>query len=546
MTPNENLPDEQQGPSLEIEEDNVPMGAEPQAPATAKEPEAAAPDPVDVLTQQLSGDTEESDEEEEGEPSLVRRGVNPNAVMTHATSVPHKRPLPPNELHLPLPSADIAEQNQLADRYPNGADIASGVAGEQWLQTVVEAQTMFNRGNALLGSLVRDGSLWKQQIQVGAETLSARRPSFGESAENGEKLTGVQAMLKLQATLGLGAVVRIPLYHTGIWVVLKAPSEAALLELDRRIANEKILLGRVTNGLIFSNNSVYQNSYLMNFVLAHVYEASYKYTEINELKSIIKLTDLPTLLWGLICTIYPNGYPFKQPCITDPTKCQHVVEELLNIQKLSWTDDSALSEKQRRHMLRKTAKFTLDEIKAYQDEHPFTKKGTLKLHERLTAELKVPTLEEYELSGFAWVDGIVKSQDQAFGGTIKGEERNQYIMEQAQVTALRQYAHWIEKLVLHDEKGDKVIDDRKTLEESLSMLSSSEEVFTAFFNGAGKYIDSSTISLIAVPKYNCPACGEPMPDEEKKHPHLIPLDVSNIFFTLQGHRISKALQRSHL
>ncbi len=545
MTPNEQTPDEQQqqSPSLEIEEDSVPMGAEPQAPAAPVPPEepAAVADPVDTLAQQLDGD---ADVEEE--PFVGRRGVNLHAEMTHVTSVPHKRPLGPNEMHLPLPSADVEEQNRLADRYPNGSDFGTGEEGERWLQTVVEAQTMFHRGNALLSSLTREDSLWKQQIQVGAETLSARRPSFGEGTESGEKLTGVQAMLKLQASLGLGAVVRVPLYHTGIWVVLKAPSEAALLELDRRIANEKILLGRVTNGLIFSNSSVYQNSYLMNFALAHIYEATYKYTDINELKSIIKLTDLPTLLWGLICTIYPNGYPFKQPCITDPTKCQHVVEELLNIQKLSWTDEASLSDKQRRHMLRKTAKFTLEEIQAYQSEHSFTKKGTLKLHERLTAELKVPTLEEYEQSGFAWVDGIVKSQDQAFGGTIKGEERNQYIMEQAQVTALRQYAHWIEKLVLHDPKGDKVIDDRKTLEDSLSMLTASEEVFTTFFNGAGAFIDNTTISLIAVPKYNCPNCGEPMPDEEKKHPHLIPLDVSNIFFTLQGHRISKVLQRSQL
>lgn len=502
------------------------------APETQSEPVQ------ETLTQTVVEDTHTQDNEAR-QPIKREFGINENIELTKPCKEPLKNTKPLTEDDaLSILSASVEELNALAEQYPN-VDFTASEDGARWLREIQLAQQYILRGKALAGSLERQESLWRQFVTSGAEQLTAGKPKFTDKNEGG-KLVGEQAMMRVQSLLGVGSVVRIPLWHTGIWVTFKAPTEAALLELDRRISAEKIVLGRQTNGLIYSNSSIYSVMYIIDFALAHIFETSVKYNEVEELKSKIVINDIPILIWGLLCSIYPNGYPFKQPCPRDPTECRHVTEELLNISKLCWTDDKLLSEWQRRQMIRKTAKFTEEELVKYREEHSFSSLSTVDLGNGIALELKVPTIEDYAQSGFAWVDGIVKKTDQAFSGTMKGEERNRYITEQGQMTALRQYAHWVNRIVL---EGNEVIDDRNTIEDLLGTLTSSEETFKTFFDSVQKFIDSSTISLIAIPKYDCPACGTPMSTEEERHPHLIVLDVAAIFFTLLAQRIIKVLIR---
>lgn len=512
------------------------------SPSTTADVEPA----VEATTESIADDSAPASEEsaESEERPRFQRTLNPNehAELQFSPRAPLKnRHLLSDDDFLSLMQVDIDELNAYADNYPN-LSVLDTEAGLAWMQRTQEAQQYLMRGNALLGSLIRDTALWRQTVTSGAEQLRAGRPKFGEAGE-GNKLVGEAALMKIQALTGLGAVIRVPLWHTGIWVCLKAPTEAALLELDRRIGAEKILLGRQSNGMLFAGTSVYFTSYLVNFALAHMYDATVKYVKPEDLKSIIKVTDIPSLLWGLLCTIYPNGYPFRQPCVVDPTVCTHTVEELLDVGKLSWTDERALSEWQRRQMVRKLSKFPPEELKRYEEEHSFNKHATVELHPGLSMELKVPTIAEYEEAGYAWVDSIVQQVDQAFGGTLKGEERNDFIMERGQMTALRQYAHWIQRLVLN---GTEIVDDPTTIGEVISSLTSDQTIFANFFNGVGNFINNSTISLIAIPKYDCPACGKPQPEEVVKHPHLIALDVAQVFFTLLDRRVRKVLERVRL
>lgn len=472
-----------------------------------------------------------------------REGVNPKANCTRETTSalkPKEQALLNAGEFVYIPTADAVELNLVAEFYPT-LDLSKSETGMNWIGAVLAGQKNLYTANAFHDSVEREDSLWSQVVPHKGEQLGIRRPQLGEPQEGG-LLTGEQAMMKMQAVLGLGAIVRIPLWHSGIWVSLKAPSESALLELDRRIANEKVLLGRISNGLVFSNTSVYMHSFLLNFALDHMYEATVKYNKPSDLKKLIDINDLPTLLWGLICTIYPNGYPYKRPCVTDPSKCTHIVEELLAINKLSWTDERSLTDWQRDHMVKRNAKVSLEDIKRYKEEHKYNKNGTLQLRDNLTVVLRVPTLDDYEKTGFAWVDGLVNMVDQAFGGTIQGEERDRFIMEQSAMTALRQYAHWIDRVVL---EGKHVINDRSSIDDVIGTLTSDDQLYTDFFNGMGAFINDTTISTIAVPKFDCPACKKPMSTEEKAHPHLIPLDVTSIFFTLVGHRISKVLSRAN-
>jgi hypothetical protein len=454
---------------------------------------------------------------------------------------------------LSLLDVDIEEFNALVDTYPN-QNFAASEHGQRWFSIIEQAQSYLLRSRALAGSLARENSLWQQVIAHGNEKLAAGKPKFGEKHEGG-LLTGEAAMMRMQGLLGLGTVVRIPLYHSGLWLSIKAPGDNAFLELEQKIANEKLTLGRQSNGLIFSNTSVYTTMYLLDFILDHVYEASFKYDEVGKLKSIIDITDIPTVLWGMLCATYPSGYQYQKSCVVDPTKCQHIVEELLNLGKLSWTDERRLSTKQRVHMARRGAKFTTQELAAYRAEHDFVEFSEVELSPHLIVQFRVPTIAEYQQSGYNWIESIVRQADKVFAGHLSGNDRDQYIIQQGQVTALRQYAHWVDKIIMVDPEeerdGDhpygpsaRTVVDRSTLEDLIAQMAGNDGVFKNFFEGVGRYIDNTTISLIALPKYRCPKCGGEMPDEERKHPHLIPLDMTSLFFTLIDQRISKVLSKS--
>lgn len=527
------------------------------------QPEEEFPDVVDAPAEPAAV-TEEAPqaEAEEAVAILVRRGVNKNAECNKGNP---SSPLSPKDMLRLRPGEALSilpvtnkELEALLTHY-EAIDPTKSAAGRNWATTVGAGREAIPRGDIGLEALLRDDSAWRQSVGVthgeGSMELSAGVPPIGEREGRGT-LTGDTAMRYLNQVLHRGQYVRVPLWHSGIWTTFRTPAEQELLELERRVANEKITLGRVTNGLAYSNVSIYLNSFLFNFALALVTDATLPSTDLNTLKANIKVTDLPLLLWAMLCTMYPKGYRHLRPCVNNPAACMHIVDELLDLSKLCWTDNSALTEGQRKHMLRRNSKFTDIELTNFLSAHRNNRYSTIKLDESEThltvVELRVPTLADWERSGTSWVDGIVAKTDAAFGSQLNGDARNQYILDQAATTSLRQYGHWIERIVITDKRNKKqeVIDDRETLEETIGHLSGSAHIHDAFFEGLKNYMNDATISQIAIPRYACPACGHDQGEvdtpETLMHPHLIPLDVATIFFTLLDQRVSLLLGQAQL
>lgn len=467
------------------------------------------------------------------------RQHNPNVTQSREVDQESTHDFEKPNHHISMVNGDVEDVNLLIAEHPN-INAETGKQGREWVDTVRRGQYFLVHGNALMPALDRTDSDWQQHVQVDTERLSAGRPRFAENT--GSLLTGERAILKARAVMSLGALVQIPLWHTGIWISFKAPPEEALLELERRLASEKVGLGRLTNGSIFSNTSIYTNSYLINFALQYVYESTHKDPSPDALKALIKITDIPTLIWGLLCAIYPNRYPYMRACLK--VGCAYVFKADLSIPKLSWTDNQSLTEWQRKLMSRRNTKVSDDELARYQREH--VRGGTrwfTVAEDRLDIELSTPTIKQYEDSGFSWIDSINRMMEEAFGVTLKGEERQRYITDQSRVTTLRQYGHWVSRIRL---AGDEVGDDQETLEELVALFSSDEDVSKVFFTEVGRFIDDATLSLIALPKHSCPVCKTGQAPEDNKHPYLIPIDAGKVFFTLLDQRISKALLRAQM
>lgn len=436
-----------------------------------------------------------------------------------------------NESTLPLPTDEAARLNELlidmSQKLDNKEKTVSA-SYERWAASIFAASKTLMQGN-IFSDTVTKGD-WQHGINgPNDKRINAGRPAIGNGDQ---KLTGKQAVMQVNHLMGLGSVIHVPLWHSGIWLYMKAPTEASLLSLERRIAHEKIDAGRKSYGLAFGNDSSYIKKYVVEFILEHVYDSN---VPINELSELILSTDYPLMLWGMLTTIYPKGYPISQPCTVNREECDHVTNNNVNISKLLWTDNSAITDYMSNFMSQRKTKRTKEQILEYQEKTGHTKLGNFKITDHVSINISVPDLNTYVTEGALWIESISKMIENSFAKDLKGSQRNEYITQHTRATNLRKYVHWIESIEVDplDEMSEvKVYDDGDTIRELCDSWSGNDTIRTAIFEAIGKAIDKSTFSLIAIPNYECPNCGNLQKDTHSVYNRLIPLDIEQIFFIL--------------
>jgi hypothetical protein len=449
-----------------------------------------------------------------------------------------------NDPYLSLPSYSAEQVQAALGKFPN--EKLQGNEKAEWLTTLKEGMELTTFAKALISTLQNENALFKQRVESNGKNL---RPSSARLNAKGGSISGERATIVVMNTLGLGSLVQIPLWHTGMWITFKAPSEGDFLELYRQINSDKINLGRSSYGLLYGNTTSYTVDRIIDFALDHVYNTTVIGLDNDKIKikSLISSHDIPTIILGLLCSLYPNGFQYKRACLNDPEKCNHVVKEKINLFKLLWTNTNDLSAWQVAHMsARQNSVKDLDSLKKYKEEllKAQTKTISIKVKEDIIFELQIPNIEDYVQAGHRWIGDIVSYVNSAIGMTADDKQRNEYITQRAQASSMCQYSHWVSKIELvvdatTDERA--VIDDRETIEKTLASLSSSDYVRETFVEEVGKYINETAITVVGIPTYDCPACG--LVQESKnafpKNVNIIPLDMAQTFFGLLVQMISR-------
>lgn len=382
----------------------------------------------------------------------------------------------------------------------------------------------------------KEDTFYTQGIEGNTGLLTGAEPRF--KAVSNQSLQGETAVLRVLSHLGLGTMFQIPLWHTGIWITVRAPSESQLLELHRQQIAEKIDLGRNTYGLIFSNTTAYTVDRLVNFVIQNMHSTTLK--DAGDLREIISSHDIPALIWGIATAIYPRGFQYSRACTVDPSKCNHVIQERLNLSKIQWTNKRSLTEGQIAHMgNRKIGSMTKDSVLNYQKElldcqnrEVTISEGT---DEAIKLTFKIPTISQYVAAGHRWISDIVTMVNKTFGMDSNEDERNEYIVSQGQATSIRQYRHWISSILI----DDNAIEGEEDIDAVLSQTSSDDNFRNGVMEKLKTYIATSSISQIGIPTYKCPACGK---DHESPLPQMtsiIPIDTIQVFFILLGQKIER-------
>jgi hypothetical protein len=455
---------------------------------------------------------------------------------------PTRRALDPkrsdNEVMLMLPS-DTEERVRAAMEAIPKLAVSATNATRDLIAAIESGFEISPEEDMFDGSVSREDAAWRQSVKGSIGPMAAARPKF--TAHEDRKLSGVQAVLRIQGLLGQGGIIQIPLWHSGFWITISTPSEGELLELERRISDEKILLGRVSNGRVFSNTSVFIANHIVDMLMGKIFDSSLKEQSPRKIRSLIRSHDIQHIAWGLACSIWPNGFKYARAILGETTDKHKVITEELNLSKLQWTDTSCLTERQIAHMSRRqSGAMTTESLEIYRNDFLKAQPSLFKLSDSISVLLSVPDVDTYLASGQRWINDIVATNDRLFGMDQDETTRNNYMIDQSRATSVRQYGHWVKGIVLDGHEADPYLmeDQPEVVEDMLNKMSANDSVRNAFFESVTTYMEDSTISVIAVPTVS--ASEE---DVYPRFPHLLPIDALTTFFSLLAQKTQRIRSR---
>lgn len=425
-------------------------------------------------------------------------------------------------------------------------DVESSEKSREWFNTVRDGLEHTTRSEIFVSGLDKPEAEFDNEIKYNNIDLGIKTPKF-----NSNNLSGEKALFRTLQDLGLGSIKTVPLFNSGFHVIIKPHTEIELLELNRRMAENKVLLGIQSKGLVYSNTAYYLIECIIDFIRSHIYNTSLQLDIGEDIMDYIVAQDIFDLIWGMLCVMFPSGFNYKRGCTSKPSECQYVATELLHLDECQFVNKNALNDWQKSFMSRIELKSkTKEEVKRYQDEITCMSMRSVDLisNDKVTvrALLRAPTVNEYIRSGNLWVNTISDKINDMLSINDDNEQRriekrNEFIIEAGRATTLRQYSHYV--LAIEEVRGDSVNThkDTESINKYLNVLSSDVKIRNTFFKYVVNYISDSTVSVIGIPVFDCPSCKNAQTQGTEIHgenlSEVIPLDMLTCFFSLLTQKI---------
>lgn len=420
----------------------------------------------------------------------------------------------------------------------------------EWLGAVVSGvDHLVYKGG--FDTLITDANAdWRQGISFNGGLAVDGRPrikndSDGEEPSQTRRLTGRAAMVRARSIMRIGDYLTISLPHTGIWVTLLISGDDELVDFRTRVFSEKAVLGRRTVGLVFSNTNVIIAKHEIDFLLNMVVDSSLGITDKTKLMDIILEPDLDMLAHGYLMGRYRSGYTMTQPCLSNPSTCNHVEVSKVMFPRMKIIDNAKLTPAQKKHMWQRTG-HKLGDVVAYQQtlltlaDNEYTLNSASGQHVKVI--FGIPNLKDKVEYGSAWIDGITDAVELAFDKQLNGDQRNDLITRKAAATNMRTYAHWV-RTIKYD---DGFVEGREDVFSTLLELNRDDAARESFYKAVNEFINRVTVAIVALPRDECPECKARPPMIMGSFPAFTPLNVGKTFFTLMTNTVQKSYDVSDI
>ncbi len=530
-------------------DDQLGQAATPTPTVEAVEPK---PEPSETETNEDAGEKSEAENEEMVAPNNVHVNMNVNLRLKpfkvierkgNAITIVPKRMSRIDEVAGAWDTGDGSKLNQ--------DDMLFVEAFREGVSAQLSASYIKDADGNIIGFYDRilndPNSKWQQGVETpNGEVIYGRRPNLKTSPER-RKITGAFARERNMRSLGLGLGNRKPLPHTGIHIEMAPRSTNDYLTLDAQLLQDKINSGRESLGLIFQNSQASQVKIVWEFIKRSIKSANVqnfsKDTDDVDLGDVIRCTDLPVLYWAQVCTMFPDGYPLDLPCSSGINICKHIERVLFDVDKGLWVNTAKLSTTQIERLNNSGHQMSDNDLENYQNNSisPLTRE--LKVNADTSIILEIPSINKYLESGLSWMAELTARTEELFRGDKSDSTLiANHINDSIERSVIREYSHWVREIVYY---GTDVVDKAEDIADCLADMSTySENMSMDVMGEIQKFIEDSTVAIIAIPNFACPICEKDHVNaEHSEHPDLIPLDMLRHFFMVKDLRVNIPMVR---
>lgn len=410
--------------------------------------------------------------------------------------------------------------------------------------------------NGRYDDIFKHGEEFAQALELNGRTLGIMHPA---NKLKGGKLKGIEAIRAISSAAGVGKETEVILPRSGIRLNLGVFREKEILNLQIELAERRLDIGRETRGALFSTDDVHLVVSIVDFILRHVTKATVRLPEdnyIEELRKLIKVSDLPALMVGALAGMYPSGYPFIHRCMNpdcgyttldpkDHNKTSHLL-----FKYMYRMDPSKVTPKRFRILGAVWDAHTPDNVIEYQQDVDDTRSIEIDSNEqRFIIEIGTPSYEHHRMYTTAWLSSVMSMVDEALeisDAMNSGDSRTRranYLTSTINRLTLLRHASWVTCIRIVD-GDDNVyeIDETDDIYNALEELCKEEKNISEIYPQIDKARMKSLFGFAGMPVFNCPKCEAEQQVEDPEHPNIIPINITSYFFDIMGYRTLASLR----
>lgn len=463
-----------------------------------------------------------------------------------------------NHITISLPSIDADALDPIINSIEQGTvKVADQEALAHW-ETVLQGSTAAQPYPPKFGMAFMNvpKARYTNRPTHGGKALIPQRLRSAMPSDGDEPVVevGSKPVINLMALRGIGSRASQFLPHSGIHLYFQPPDDPSLMELFRQMTEDRAKLGRETYGLSMSNQVAYQTELIVDFAFRYITRASVADSEIpasgskfDGLRELIDYRDIPFLIQGLALAAYPRGFNYARACVTDVTKCMHVMEASMNVLEFAVYNMELFHPDQLAMWANTSIKgVTVKQLEDYRSKFPeHIRRHYIVVDEGQPNEVKVElgfaSIEQYLSISKATVNAIVKAVEDVIVNNKDTKARLAEYDRRNRAEAAVMYAHIVKSIQF----AGTIINDPDTIVQTLRALTADEVWYEAYFAGVLSYLDQSRVGILAAPAYKCPKCGT----DHGKHTvntyfsDYIPLEAVTLFFDLLFARQARLMER---
>lgn len=391
-----------------------------------------------------------------------------------------------------------------------------------------------------------------QAVYLDVDPTQRTRSRRTSIKNTGGNLTGLRAKAAIMDALGMSTLFTLVLPHSGLVAIVSPPVAAEIIDFQYILDTSKINIGRSIGGSNYGTATWYINDKLVDLFISKLSYINLKDSSPENIRALLDPMDIPTIAWGLACTMYPDGYVFNRTALLDNGKAEHVRGRIW-LPDMAIYANSRLSTRQKQHLIKaENTAMSNEEILSYrrdwkkEEEVPkferliHTRKITRKAGTEIQdmyVELGQSNMENYVEHGSAWDVYIKDAVTETLSMASDENIRSRYLSDKIQTTALREYSHFIRKIRIErylegSDKSETItidIDSQESLTETLDSLSNVPELRNKLIEIVVEYINKQIKVVYGVPTVS---------EYEEKHNttpvsnKIVPINTVIAFFTL--------------